>query len=79
MQGFAKYVRPAFRQRQQELAELNAILNDNLSGIREIQAFTREDVEEILNLQPKGQRAKPYQVKQVRRLILRYRLGEDDA
>jgi ATP-binding cassette subfamily B protein len=43
--GFSKYVRPAFRRRQQELGELNATLNDNLSGIREIKAFTREDVE----------------------------------
>jgi len=38
-------VRPAFRQRQKELGDLNAILNDNLSGIREIKAFTREEVE----------------------------------
>jgi len=45
MRGFPKYVRPAFRQRQVELGELNATLNDNLSGIREIKAFTREDVE----------------------------------
>jgi ATP-binding cassette subfamily B protein len=45
MRGFAKYVRPAFRQRQVELGELNAALNDNISGIREIQAFTREDSE----------------------------------
>lgn len=37
--------------------------------------FTREDVAEILNLQPKGSRAKPYQVKQVRAVILKYRLG----
>ncbi|MBI4331156.1 MAG: type II toxin-antitoxin system HicA family toxin [Chloroflexi bacterium] len=28
--------------------------------------FTRDNVEEILNLQPKGSKAKPYQVKQVR-------------
>jgi ATP-binding cassette subfamily B protein len=42
MRGFAKYVRPAFRLRQVELGELNAALNDNISGIREIQAFTRE-------------------------------------
>ena len=45
MRGFAKYVRPAFRKRQVELGELNAALNDNISGIREIQAFTREDTE----------------------------------
>ncbi len=47
MQGFSKFVRPAFRQRQQELGELNATINDNLSGIREIQAFTREETEAI--------------------------------
>ncbi|MHB1317054.1 MAG: ABC transporter ATP-binding protein, partial [Anaerolineae bacterium] len=45
MQGFNRYVRPAFRERQQELAELNATVNDNLSGIREIKAFTREEIE----------------------------------
>ncbi len=45
MQGFAKYVRPAFRDRQVELGELNAVLNDNLSGMREIKAFTREEIE----------------------------------
>jgi ATP-binding cassette subfamily B protein len=45
MRGFAQYVRPAFRQRQVELGELNAALNDNLSGIREIKAFTREETE----------------------------------
>ncbi len=37
--------------------------------------FTRADVEDILNLQPKGRQAKPYQVKQVRRMILKYHLG----
>lgn len=42
---YAKYVRPAFRRRQQELGDLNATLNDNLSGIREIKAFTRESNE----------------------------------
>lgn len=47
MQGFGKYVRPAFRARQQDLADLNATLNDNLSGIREIKAFTREEIEQV--------------------------------
>lgn len=46
MRGFAIYVRPAFRKRQEELGELNAILQDNLSGIREIKTFTREETEE---------------------------------
>ena len=43
--------------------------------------FTKVGVEEILNLQPKGAKAKPYQVKQVRNVILRYKLGgeEDDS
>ena len=36
--------------------------------------FTMPGVEEILNLQPRGGKAKPYQVKQVRNVILRYGL-----
>ena len=43
MRVFARYVRPAFRERQKELGQLNATLNDNLSGIREIKAFTQEE------------------------------------
>ena len=43
MRGFGKYVRPAFRKRQEELGELNASLSDHLSGIREIKAFVQED------------------------------------
>ncbi len=38
--------------------------------------FTKNGVEEILNLQPKGSKSKPYQVKQVRNVILKYKLGE---
>ncbi len=45
LRGYSKYVRPAFRERQMELGELNAALNDNISGIREIKAFTRENIE----------------------------------
>ena len=37
--------------------------------------FWKDRVEEILNLQPKGSNAKPYQVKQVRHVILKYKLG----
>ena len=36
--------------------------------------FTKKDVKEIINLQPKGSKAKAYQVNQVRNLILKYRL-----
>lgn len=41
--------------------------------------FTREGMAEILNLQPKGAQAKAYQVKQVRQVVLKYKLaGETD-
>jgi len=38
--------------------------------------FTRPDMAEILNIQSRGSLAKPYQVKQVRNVIFRYKLGE---
>lgn len=39
--------------------------------------FTRDGVVEILNLQPlSGGRAKSYQVRQVRNVIVRYKLAE---
>ena len=44
--------------------------------------FTQGGIEEILNLQPRGAHAKPYQVKQVRMIVLKYRMGrggEDDS
>ena len=37
--------------------------------------FAKTGVEEILNLQPKGRDAKAYQVKQVRAVIVKYRLA----
>lgn len=39
--------------------------------------FTRDAVDEILNLQPKGAQAKAYQVKQVRQVIVKYKLAEE--
>lgn len=42
--------------------------------------FTKDGVEEILNLQPQGGQAKPYQVKQVRGIFVKYHLaGEPHA
>jgi hypothetical protein len=38
--------------------------------------FSKSGVAEILNLQPQGSLAKPYQVKQVRAVIVRYKLAE---
>lgn len=37
--------------------------------------FTRDGVAEILNLQPRGGKAKPYQVKQVRAVVTAYQLA----
>ena len=37
--------------------------------------FTKADVVEIINIQPDGNKAKPYQVKQVRNVVLKYKLG----
>lgn len=36
--------------------------------------FHQTGIEEILNLQPKGSQSKPYQVKQVRNVILKHKL-----
>ena len=38
--------------------------------------FRKAGVEERINLQREGNNAKPYQVKQVRAVILKYELGE---
>ena len=66
-------------------SDANVSFNDLLSLLRSLgfserirgshHIFTREDVEEILNLQPKGAKAKAYQVKQVRQVLVKYRLG----
>ncbi|MBQ2824360.1 MAG: type II toxin-antitoxin system HicA family toxin [Oscillospiraceae bacterium] len=37
--------------------------------------YFKDGVEEIINIQPNGNKAKPYQVKQVRNIILKYRMG----
>lgn len=41
--------------------------------------LSRENVSEIVNIQPKDAKAKSYQVKQIRGVIVRYRLGEADV
>ena len=40
--------------------------------------FTKDGVVEILNLRLKGSQAKPYQVKQVRSAIVKYKLAGED-
>ena len=40
--------------------------------------FTMEGIEEIINLQPKNGMGKAYQVKQIRDLLLKYKLRVED-
>jgi hypothetical protein len=40
--------------------------------------FRKAGIEEKINLQKDGNKAKPYQVKQVRHIILKYKLGGED-
>ncbi len=40
--------------------------------------FDKEGVVEIVNLQSRVGHVKPYQVRQIRKLILQYNLGRDD-
>lgn len=58
-----------------ELCQLlhNLGFKERIKGSHHI--YTKERVEEILNLQPKGRMSKPYQVKQVRNIILKYKMG----
>ena len=51
--------------------------NERIKGDHHI--FTKNDVDEIINMQPLKSKAKPYQVKQVRNLIVKYHLGGPDA
>jgi len=46
--------------------------NERIKGDHHI--FSKDGVEEILNLQPRDGKGKPYQVKQVRDIILKYNL-----
>ncbi len=51
--------------------------NEKIKGDHHI--FWKDKIEEIINLQPlKDGRAKPYQVKQVRELIFKYKLYKED-
>jgi hypothetical protein len=40
--------------------------------------FSKEGIEEIINIQPKDSKAKTYQVKQIRNLIVKYQLGDNN-
>lgn len=53
---------------------LNLGFSEKVKGSHHI--FYTTGIEEILNLQPIGSKAKPYQVKQVRNMIVKYQLGD---
>ncbi len=55
---FAVKIRPNFQKSQKALAGLNAKLQDNFSGVHEIQAFGREDYEEVQILNKTGEYTK---------------------
>lgn len=50
--------------------------NERIKGSHHI--FWKEGLQEIINLQAKGSKAKPYQVKQVRNIILNYKLSMEN-
>ena len=41
--------------------------------------FTKDGIPEIINIQPKGSKAKVYQVRQIRDIILKHKLGGQDV
>ncbi|OIO02821.1 toxin HicA [Candidatus Desantisbacteria bacterium CG02_land_8_20_14_3_00_49_13] len=65
----------AFTEIRQLLISLD--FDERIRGSHHI--FTKDDIVEILNLQTKGAKAKPYQVKQIRNIILKYKLGGGDV
>lgn len=40
--------------------------------------FFKEGVDEIINIQPDGNKAKPYQVKQARNIFIKYKILDDE-
>jgi len=62
-----------FEQLRTLLRELG--FDERIKGSHHI--FTRSGIPEILNLQPKKGKVKVYQVRQIRGIILKYRLAGD--
>ncbi len=83
MSQYEKLMRSILNGRQDKdvlFADLCLIL-DRLGFLCRIRGdhfiYTKDEIEEIINIQPVGNKAKPYQVKQVREIILKYHLGGD--
>jgi len=61
-----------------KFSELRSLLeymgfDERIKGDHHI--YTKNDISEIINIQPIGNKAKAYQVKQIRNIILKYGLG----
>jgi len=57
-----------------ELCKLLSTLgfDERIKGSHHI--YYKKDILEIINIQPQSKKAKPYQVKQVRELLIKYKL-----
>ena len=51
---------------------LNLGFEERIKGSHYI--FTKDNIEEILNIQPKSDKVKLYQVKQIRNILIKYKL-----
>jgi hypothetical protein len=70
-----------FSDRNMDFEELRSILTklnfeERVKGSHHI--YYKEGIEEIINIQPLNGKAKPYQVKQVRELIIKYKLMSNE-
>ncbi len=83
MSRHGRLVRTILRRRSDANIRLDALralmrylgFEERVRGSHHI--FDKEGIVELVNLQGRGGQAKPYQVRQVRRLILKYKLGAD--
>jgi len=64
--------------RLDELRPLLPILGFEMRVRGSHHIFRKAGIEEKINLQREGSEAKPYQVRQVRHLILKFKLGDED-
>ena len=55
---------------------INLGFTERIKGNHHI--FFRDDIEDIINIQSKKGLAKPYQVKQIRNIIVKYKLADDE-
>lgn len=74
-------IRSGLRDKNISFMDLTGVLkfcgfHERIKGDHHI--FTKDNVEEIINIQPLGSKAKSYQVRQVRALLLKYKLGGDE-